>query len=324
MRVSALKGDDVGQRLFDALEPHFGAHFVTGGGVTYPSLDMKLGISLEHLEKYKDELKAFMTVDPRGGHFRQEDMYEAVYRLASSKELKPLFDSFTLTDTTWGGDPAEAAKYVAYIYRVMLSHVREKCRNFKALAADAEHTTHPDWLQDVYEAITVTEAEENEPPLQQKPHPLPAFRLEEQVADTIDPNEIVLRKWDFVELQAIVIMADGTRIPADIYTAGPMGLAIAKWNSNGLNTFLELDVANKYIHDSGKSIERPEPPAPAPRAMKKAAAQKRTSGAEAKAKGKAKAKVSLKRPAAAGAPEAADDVVPKKPAAAQPSPDEED
>ena len=99
---------------------------------------MKKGISVKDLVLHAPALKRAMALDPRGGFFRQKEIYKIFAKLAESHEHVAYFLAFC---EKFGYSSLQASLIsCAYLFRVMLSHIREKKTEYMQIEnADEKH-----------------------------------------------------------------------------------------------------------------------------------------------------------------------------------------
>eukprot|EP00959_Pyramimonas_sp_CCMP1952_P234066 4891188-Pyramimonas_sp.AAC.1 len=209
------------------------AHHLNHGGWVYSSLDMKKGINIDEMKEFATELEDLIKLDPRGGHFLQKDVHEAIKRLSVEDSSKGLFDSYT--QVKGHEDNEHTISLIAYTYRVVLSHVREKYDAFTKIDQNAA-TTHPEWLRSLYSHMkdVVNEPPRMSPQYPRKKHPLPAFRLPDEDEDDDNKPVTVLKQIEMTatEAMAVKLLSDGCKVIASSYSAGDGGFAIASWGGS--------------------------------------------------------------------------------------------
>ena len=178
--VRAWKPGDAGDSIFEIIHGRFEDHLLHGGW-NYQSIDMKVDIDVEMMEKFAEELEGLIELDPRGGHFLQRDFETGVKRAAVASKCRELFQAFYQTKGYDNFD--HAVTWVAYQYRVMLSHFREKYTGYLKIDAVSRETapTHPEWLKKIYKKLKDVEVESmpQAAAYPRRQHPLPAFRAPE-------------------------------------------------------------------------------------------------------------------------------------------------
>ena len=211
--VRAWKGGAASDALFEALQPSFDARLPKGSW-SYTSVDMKRGIDLVEMCEFKDDLTALMKLDPRGGHFLQPDMEEAIKRLSVRPTSVDLFKS--LSDASSDESIRDTVTRIAYSYRVMLSHVREKYKGYNKIDKDpSAATTHPDWLKNIYEIMADVVQDEGSSGFPRRVHPCPAFRQEEEAEVSAAPD-CVFKQMEFDDTMAKATMS--YHIDSNIYS----------------------------------------------------------------------------------------------------------
>ena len=78
-------------------------------------------------------------------------MFEALAEKASAVKYQPHVHNAALA--TPCGDVAKYLKLQAYLMRIVLTHFREKCNNFRKLKESADFRTHPKELRDLYKLV---------------------------------------------------------------------------------------------------------------------------------------------------------------------------
>ena len=126
-----------------------------------------------------------------------------------------------------------------------------------------------------------------------EPEEMPEQAEEEEAAEEApeEPQEIVA-SFDWVGMQATMLMSDGPPVAASSYAPGPEGVVVATFPTG---TQSELEVPNVRLKADGTFM-------PAPTAGKGQAIVKRQAKGKAKPKGKAKAAAAKKKAAAKKAP----------------------
>ena len=115
---------------------------------------MKTGVNTVLLVQVAPTLKLLLEVDPRGGYFRQTDIEMGLHAHASKVEFKANFEANALNSTKGPMDFEKYIKRLAYGWRVMLAHTREKAVAYWGLKdADKEVATHPKDLRELYGII---------------------------------------------------------------------------------------------------------------------------------------------------------------------------
>eukprot|EP00959_Pyramimonas_sp_CCMP1952_P261781 5473945-Pyramimonas_sp.AAC.1 len=113
-------GGDAIVNLTPCLRPQL-LHVLKHG--VYPSINMKTGIDMDYLGGMVPTLTELLRLDPRGGYFLQADVRRAMQQICLEKEFKLALNTLA---TNLKLTEYNTAERVAYAYRVMCSHVREK------------------------------------------------------------------------------------------------------------------------------------------------------------------------------------------------------
>ena len=199
---------------------------------------------------------------------------------------------------------------IAYMIRVMLSHVRIKA----AAARKNGMPGHPPELQELYAKMNEFKLEgpprkmpkgpSSSQPSSSRPNPFVRFQAAEESESESEEEEepavgdddaiVVIKQLHVGEscCMGVMRMSDGSKVPASNYSPGPEGFIICNWDDGET---LETEIPNMFLAPLGEFIIKPsvanEPPPVKPKAQ-------------------AKGKGPMKKPAAA------DEGPMKKPAAA--------
>ena len=114
---------------------------------------MKTGINLVLIKLWQIMLKAMMVLDPRGGHFSQDDMETALETCFEKSEFQA---AIRVLAANQGKSQHELKSKVAYAIRVMLAHcrIRRKQRDVATLEDVANPPDqHPGWLIDICSGV---------------------------------------------------------------------------------------------------------------------------------------------------------------------------
>ena len=117
---------DAADHLAVAMSAHM-ASIAQDGPHIYDSEDMKVGVNLPKLVRNEDLMCSLIRVDPRGGHFANQDVADGllkVLRHPSNQKLRDLImtpEALTAYTTLEG-----IVAMVAYKIRVMLAHRRRR------------------------------------------------------------------------------------------------------------------------------------------------------------------------------------------------------
>jgi len=187
-----------------------------------PYQDMKIGIDVEKLVHYQPTLCRLLLLDPRGGYFLQSDVKDGIERNSCKPEYTAAYNALAMTK---GLSRMQQLKKDAYVWRVMLSHVREKSCAYSKLADKSKDVSgHPQSLIDMYNMITPP----RQPPTIEEPAMKPcafiAFREKEEMPEASEPEDIpsaVMASFDYTEYKAVLLMSDGSHVPAQQYVTGP-------------------------------------------------------------------------------------------------------
>jgi len=249
-RVKYYQSNDTINELHECISPDFGA-ILYKGGWKYPSRDMKKGIDVDMLKLHSPALQRLMSLDARGGYFRQRQMHEAF----AKETKKPEYEGFFLSmcSTLGYANMHIAVVNVAYTTRVMLAHLREKHSAYLTSTNPTEGA-HPDELKAIYSVMQVSSKQVAK---ETRIHPLYAFRSDEEESgedEESDDDDLIsiYRYFEVSTNKAMLILSDGSHLPATKYTSGPNGLAIAQWGERCET--LELEVPNNMISADGKKI----------------------------------------------------------------------
>ena len=187
-KTAAWKSPDektVAQHLDEHVPDDIIVKMLVEGGIRYASMDMKTGISVEGLVLNAPLLAGPLELDPRGGYYLQGDIVSFLRLKFNKKEISPIAEKASMTLLI---SSEELLKTQAYLYRVMLSHLREKATQYDKLdAADAIARTHPQELKTLYAAITIPKAKPDQPtpsPAKKNLHPFVHFRQQSEDQDT--------------------------------------------------------------------------------------------------------------------------------------------
>ena len=240
----ATNPDETASELAQALEPHV-VHIVSSGDGIYTSTSFNpKDTDSAALDKNKELLATLRHVDPRGNHFSQEDMRQALHIGIQAKALQA---DLARSAEVLGITAEELKAVLAMKIRVMCSH--DRVRN----PADS--------------ACVVGGFSDSSN--KQRVHPFVYFRKDES-----EEEEALLISREFIGTQAVEHYSDGSMVEAGQYQAGPAGMVIASWDCGAS---LELEVPNSRLQD-GRIVMTPPPAAPLKRA---AATFKRPAGSAA-------------------------------------------
>eukprot|EP00959_Pyramimonas_sp_CCMP1952_P225216 4709703-Pyramimonas_sp.AAC.1 len=122
----------------------------------YPSDHMRRSINVPYLVEASDSLKQLAALDARGGFFSQDDMKRAVMKACTEQKHEQSSMKLARDIVKPHG---ETLALVAYSYRVMMSHVREKYEQYITLKAKAcgsgevvgASPSHPTELIEIYD-----------------------------------------------------------------------------------------------------------------------------------------------------------------------------
>ena len=115
-RIEEIVGGDMTKRLEE------------DGYAAYASMEMKTGICASGLSSFSAAAVKFMRLDPRGGYFREQHVHDGVKRVAMKSEHAESLKAFQEKH-----DIKDPIHFIAYKYRVVLSHFRIKFDNWCAL-----------------------------------------------------------------------------------------------------------------------------------------------------------------------------------------------
>ena len=269
----------------------------------YESRDMRADIDNAGLLIHGPALAALIEIDKRGGFFRQTDVKDALVERWAHRRSELL---------EWGlkrkcSDFQQTMALMTYVFRVMLSHVRERCDQFNALASDSiSSKNHPQWLRDIYDKIEPVQGDDQMAAEERRPHPCFAFRADEDSPGGVEQDaevpEIIFKYIEPVgtEMRAFALLSDGDRLEADGYADGGTGFAVATFKTAGVVDTMITEIPSLYISADKKKLMTPEPVA-----MNKGGKMKKPAAAKGgMMKKPAAAKAVAKKPAAAEKPDA--------------------
>lgn len=269
---------DTAIALLNVLKPHAGAICAAGVDI-YESVCMKTGIDLAKLQAQEEPLFDLISLDPRGGIFKQRDMASGLAMIIATdaKLSKMIYTPAAVAK--YGGEDAVLG-IVAYKLRVMCSHVR---RRYDANCIGLERIND-----------TIRKAPKCTEPVAKKPrhvrnttlNPFINFRHDdiEQVESSDDdededPTAMVATWFDVKLLVAKMVTNHGDIKLADVYTPDATGMIKAEWMDPKACMSIELPAS--CLKDG--VITMYEAPAAEPKT---------------KAKAKAKTKITKGKPAA--------------------------
>ena len=192
----------------------------------YSSTDFKVHVNTNLLVHYSELACDFLELDPRGAHFGQLVMQDAVRKAISDADLQPKL----LANTLALGKPIEeVVAIIAYKLRVLLAHYRLKYDS---------HTPGlpaPSGLENVFDRMQApshyqpsSKRARRMERLSTRPHPFVHFRQEEQPSDE-EHEEVDIVSTYFDGKKAVALRSDGTTASADSYDPGPNGFVVARW-----------------------------------------------------------------------------------------------
>jgi len=187
---------------------------------------------------------------------------------------------------------------IAYMIRVMLSHVRIKA----AAARKNGMPGHPPELQELYAKMNEFKLEgpprkmpkgpSSSQPSSSRPNPFVRFQAAEESESESEEEEepavgdddaiVVIKQLHVGEscCLGVMCMSDGSKVPASNYSLGPEGFIICNWDDGET---LETEIPNMFLAPLGEFIIKPSVANPPP----------------VKPKAQAKGKGPMKKPAAA-------------------------
>ena len=116
----------------------------------------------------------------------------------------------------WGNN---GSGMIAYLYRVMLSHIRSRYASWDKIGRPTDSATHPDAMQGLYNSITSPPTPSPQKKTTAKTaHPMPFFRNngdDDDEADDdsdIDDEDLttIWRQFDYNTMEAQALMSDGS------------------------------------------------------------------------------------------------------------------
>jgi hypothetical protein len=116
-------------------------------GLSYPGNEFRAGVHVGHLVLVAPMLHALLTLDRRGGIFKQQDVESALLYLWRSQELAA---SAVAPATRTFRSLQQLAKDESYLIRCMLSHVRAKRHDFQSCVARGSQSKDPEPLLELY------------------------------------------------------------------------------------------------------------------------------------------------------------------------------